>query len=284
MAVAVVVIVLLVALGLATANQLARARRDLEHAKQRIEQLDRDHAAATAELEERAARVAEAEQTIEELERSLAERARELDAERDRAEAQRARAESAEDALRDTHTRLEAALAESAEVSSTLEAVRAELAATTAKLEAAAENPDAAALWALELARSERRWQLSVAPGMDLPSPFEDVDDPLRLAVEVEASALREEVGAQIDVAWQLDTALPDEASLLVLRLAQELLAHAATRAETLELRVGPEDGGVAVALRALDEEGAVVPVALPPIASGRVRPGDDGMWVVSRS
>jgi hypothetical protein len=41
-----------------------------------------------------------------------------------------------------------------------------------------------------------------VAPGIDLPSPFDDTIDALKLAVEVEASALREEVGTRIDVAW----------------------------------------------------------------------------------
>jgi hypothetical protein len=119
---------------------------------------------------------------------------------------------------------------------------------------------------------------------MDLPSPFAGAPDPLKLAVEVEASALREEVGTQIDVAWDLQLELPDEASLLVLRLAQELLADAAARAETLELRVASEDGGVAVELRALDEEGAEVAVLLPQLSSGRVRPSEGGVWVVSRA
>lgn len=218
------------------------------------------------------------------MQQTLAERDAELSAERERADTAKARAGTAEAALRDTHAHLEAALRESESVSTTLDAVREELAAATAKLATAGDSADAAALWALEIARSERRWHLSVSPGMDEPSPFEHTDDALRLAVEVEASALREEVGTRIDVAWQLDSELPDEASLLVLRLAQELLADAATRAETLELTVGAEDDGVAVALRALDEEGSIVPVALPPLASGRVRPGDDGVWVVTRA
>lgn len=277
MVLAVVVIVLLVAVVGALVAVLVQTRGELDALRRRAEELDRSYTSTSAELEAEQERLAELERSLEAREAELAEA-------RERGDAARTRAESAEAALRETHERLEAALRESASVSSTLEAVREELAATTAKLASAGDSADAAALWALEIARSERRWQLSVSPGMDLPSPFEDTDDPLRLAVEVEASALREEVGTRIDVAWELDTVLPDEASLLVLRLAQELLADAASRAETLELRVGPEDDGVAVALRAHDEDGSVVPVALPPIASGRVRPGEDGVWVVSRA
>jgi DNA repair exonuclease SbcCD ATPase subunit len=220
-------------------------------------------------------------------ERDLADRVEQLDVERDLLATAKARADAAEKALRDVQQRLDDVTAKSESVASTLDEVRAELAEATTQLENAGEGGgDAGALWALEIARSERRWQASVAPGMDLPSPFEQTDDALKLAVEVEASALREEVGTRIDVAWSLDADLPDQASLLVLRLAQELLADAASRAETLELRVGLEDdsAGVAVALRALDEEGSVVPVALPPLASGRVRPGEDGVWVVTRT
>src|SRR5690606_12686618 len=145
----------------------------------RAEALDQRHASTSAELEAQAATLADAE-------RALGEREAELATARERGDAARARAETAEAALRDTHARLESALRESASVSSTLEAVREELAATTAKLASAGDSADAAALWALEIARSERRWQLSVSPGMDLPSPFEDTDDALRLAVEVE--------------------------------------------------------------------------------------------------
>jgi hypothetical protein len=218
-------------------------------------------------------------------ERDLGERDVQLDDTRRDLDAAVQRAETAELALRDAQARVDAAQAESASAADALEAARTELAAATEALDAAAgENGDAHDLWALELTRSERRWQLSVAPGIGVPSPFDDAEDPLRLAVEVEASALREEVGTQIDVAWELEHPLPDEASLLVLRLAQELLADAAARAETLELRVGPEDGGVALELRALDEEGADVPVLLPELSSGRVRPSDTGLWVVSRA
>jgi hypothetical protein len=280
MVLAVIVIVLLVACLVGAGVLLAQTRNELVTAQDRIAQLETEQAGTVRELE--------AEQERREArERDLGERDVQLDDTRRDLDVALQRADTAEVALRDAQARVDAAQAESASAAEALEAARAELAAATEALEAAAsssENGDAHALWALELTRSERRWQLSVAPGIDVPSPFDDADDPLRLAVEVEASALREEVGTQIDVAWDLDHDLPDEASLLVLRLAQELLADAAARAETLELRVGGEDDGVTVELRALDEEGVEVPVLLPELTSGRVRPGESGAWVVSRS
>jgi hypothetical protein len=278
MVIAIVVIVLLVVALVAVGAMLGRTRGELAAAQDRISKLEDEQAGTVRQLE--------AEQERREArERDLGERDVELDDTRRDLDAAVQRADTAELALRDAQARVDAAQAESASAAEALEAARAELAAATEALASAAgENGDAQDLWSLELTRSERRWQLSVAPGIGVPSPFDDAEDPLRLAVEVEASALREEVGTQIDVAWELDQPLPDEASLLVLRLAQELLADAAARAETLELRVGPEDGGVALELRALDEEGAEVPVLLPELSSGRVRPSDTGIWVVSRT
>lgn len=240
-----------------------------------------------AALAESRATKATLDEELDTVRDDLAAMRSQLEDTRDELERTAGRADTAEAALRDARDHLESALLESESVSTTLDAVREELVAATTALASASDGADASALWALEIARSERRWQLSVAPGMDLPSPFATAPDQLKLAVEVEASALREEVGTRIDVAWDLSIELPEEASLLVLRLAQELLADAAIRAETLELRVGPGDDGedgVAVALRALDEEGELVPVALPPLAAGRVRPTEAGVWVVARS
>jgi hypothetical protein len=279
MVIAIVVIVVLVVALVASGWLLAQTRREVVTAQDRLAELDAAHEDTTRRLDEE-------RQRREAREHDLGQRDVELDdTRRDLATAER-RAADAQAALTETQQRLDAAIAETESVTTTLETVRAELATATAALATVHESEpaDSGALWALELARSERRWQLSVSPGIDLPSPFDDAPDPLKLAVEVEASALREEVGTQIDVAWDLDAHLPDEASLLVLRLAQELLADAAARAETLELRVGAEDDGVAVELRALDEEGVEVPVLLPELASGRVRPGDGGVWVVARA
>jgi hypothetical protein len=273
----IVVLVLIAALA-ALGAAYARTRSELTGALERNLQLEAAQADTVRRLEGE-------QERREARERDLGERDVQLDDTRRDLHTAERRADAAELALRDAQSRLDHAVAESASAAEALEAARAELASATEALALARdENGDAHDLWALELARSERRWQLSVSPGMDLPSPFDDTLDPLKLAVEVEASALREEVGTQIDVAWDLTIELPDEASLLVLRLAQELLADAAARAETLELRVGAEDDGVAVELRALDEEGAEVPVLLPELSSGRVRPTEGGVWVVNRA
>lgn len=86
-----------------------------------------------------------------------------------------------------------------------------------------------AMLWNLEVARSERLWRTSVAidPAADH-SPFDGVDDPTRKAVEIEAAALREDVGALITIDWQAPPVTSPARRLLVVRVAQELLATAA--------------------------------------------------------
>lgn len=83
-------------------------------------------------------------------------------------------------------------------------------------------------LWELELQRSERTWRynVSVAPDFD-ESPFVDTADPLRLAVEIEAAALKEEAGAFLSVDWQAAPVEDPARAHLILRLAQEMLAAA---------------------------------------------------------
>lgn len=132
----------------------------------------------------------------------------------------------------------------------------------------AASGHDAEALWSLELARSARRWYHSVAPGPDAPCPLVGSTDALRTAVEIEADALREEAGARIEVRWELQESLPPERALLVLRVAQELLADAVTLAEITELTVAADGRAVVVRRRGLDEDDAVVgaPTLLLPV------------------
>jgi|GEM_PF-5469671 len=88
---------------------------------------------------------------------------------------------------------------------------------------------NATALWQLEVLRSERQWRNSVAtnPVSDV-SPFPDTDDQVRLAIEVEAAALREDVGAYVNIDWQAEPIKDPARSHLVVRVAQELLAAAA--------------------------------------------------------
>src|SRR5690606_2800460 len=117
MVLSVVVNVLLVAAVGALIAVLINTRDELESQRRRADELDERHASAKAELEATTAKLAEAE-------RALSERDAELATARERGDAARLRAETAEAALRETHERLDAALRESASVSSKLEAVR----------------------------------------------------------------------------------------------------------------------------------------------------------------
>lgn len=125
---------------------------------------------------------------------------------------------------------------------------------------------DAEPLWALELARLERRWHVSVAPGIDLTSPLTEgrpADRP-RIALEIIAAAIREETGTRIAITWQLTNELPTTAALLTVRAGDEMLAAAASLCEDAELQVTDRDGRITLSLEAADGEG--VPVELPPI------------------
>jgi hypothetical protein len=139
-------------------------------------------------------------------------------------------------------------------------------------------GPNDETLWALELNRSERTWRHSVAPIPLGPSPFTGTDDPLRVAVEVEAAALREEVGAPLEVRWDATVQAPAR-SLLVLRLAQELLAAAARESHAAVLEVRGSDE-IVLQLRG-DDDGPVA-VELPPVPPGLVTiEVDDGLRIV---
>ena len=103
----------------------------------------------------------------------------------------------------------------------------------------AGDDARAAALWDLELLRSERTWRTSVAPNPAAEhSPFEDTEDPIRLAAEIEASALRENVGSSVGVVWGVPPIGDPGRSHLVLRVAQELLEAAARSSEPFQLNV----------------------------------------------
>jgi len=103
----------------------------------------------------------------------------------------------------------------------------------------AGDDARAAALWELELLRSERTWRTSVAPNPAAThSPFDGIDDPVRLATEIEASALRENVGTSVGVIWETSPISDPGRSHLVLRVAQELLEAAARSSEPFELTV----------------------------------------------
>lgn len=146
-----------------------------------------------------------------------------------------------------------------------------------------------ATAWQLELVRSERTWRYSVAANpIDDPDPFATSTNPLRLAIEVEALALREDVGAFIGIDWQagddIDPAADPARAHLTLRLAQELLAAAAREMSpsTLVVASDPARGGVSLEVVASDPDDVDFKIPPPPIASEWIGIDEHGGMVVT--
>lgn len=167
---------------------------------------------------------------------------------------------------------------------STLEELEGELAETKGTLERAARpdllvaatahdgTVDPQTLWDLEVSRAERRWRHSVATNPESDeNPFEGVDDQLRLAVEIEAAALREEVGAFITIDWQAGPIADPARRHLVLRVAQEVLASAAREPEASQLVISGDSDVKIKLVPADDEDGTVINLVPPRITSDLV-------------
>jgi hypothetical protein len=144
--------------------------------------------------------------------------------------------------------------------------------------------------WELELVRSERTWRYSVAANpVEDPSPFDAGDvNTLKLAIEIEALALREDVGAFIGIDWQVGVAIDPVAdparAHLTLRLAQELLASAAREMSpsTMIVRSDPKRGGVSLEVVASDPNDVDFKIPPPPIASEWIGIDEHGGMVVT--
>ncbi len=135
----------------------------------------------------------------------------------------------------------------------------------------AASGASAEVLWSLELARSERQWRTSVAiDPMGETSPFETTTDPVREAVETEAAALREDVGALISVDWQAPPIESVSRRLMIVRVAQEMLATAARVPGAARLQVTHDDetGELKMEFVSADDSGEVVNLIPPQISS----------------
>ncbi|CAB4756648.1 MAG: hypothetical protein F2754_10675 [Actinobacteria bacterium] len=171
------------------------------------------------------------------------------------------------------------------EAEARFDALETDLRSTTAKLEAALlayehahtaagalrdqllVSADAATLWALELARVDRRWHLSVAPGIGLTSPVmssAECELP-HVALDIIAAALREETGTRFSIDWQLTEPLSLAAAVLVVRLGDEMLASSALKCELVQLQVASAGDFVVLTLAAFDNSDA--PVTLPELA-----------------
>ena len=123
-------------------------------------------------------------------------------------------------------------------------------------------------LWSLERTRTERTWRQSVSLDPTGPGPFAGGDDTARVAIEVEAASVREEVGSVIEVDWQVDGPIPLGDGLLLVRSAQELLARASRTVEDGVLLVARDGDDLVVSLlgpdrESIDLDGSVV--RLPP-------------------
>jgi uncharacterized protein YoxC len=193
----------------------------------------------------------------------------ELDKARDAAEAQTAKIERQSEELA-------ALVTDNGALHTRAEAAEAALAAAEARdtgillgdgLDVSTAQPET--LWELELLRSERTWRTSVAidPSAET-SPFDDVDDPVRQAVEIEAGALRENVGAFITIDWQAKPLTSPSHAHLVVRVAQELLEAAARHPEPARLLARGDDDGVTLSLDAEEEGDEVINIIPPRVTS----------------
>ncbi len=270
-----------VILGLIAGGLLVALRRLAHRARLQRQQLSNHLRETQTALETSRRREAasldassEARQTIEALEGSLAatrDQIADLDEEIEAADAlaNDQSAELASMAIENEELRRRIASTELDLLSARrdLERLEAERPAPTTAGSLDGHSPDAEALWRLELARSERTWLHSVAILPDDPSPFGDSDDPLRLAIETEASALRDDVGAFLTV--EVEPHLSDDPATahLVLRVAQELLAQAARLDEPSHLSVlRTPSGAIALAMRPV-EVGDVLQLDLTALA-----------------
>ena len=126
------------------------------------------------------------------------------------------------------------------------------------------DGQDPASLWQLELVRSERSWRTSVAVDPSSgQSPFDAADDPVRLAVEITAAALREDVGAFVSIDWQVPPIEDPARRHLLVRVAQEMLEAAARTPEPLQL-VATGDHEIQLRLEPTDADTEVIKVPQP--------------------
>lgn len=137
---------------------------------------------------------------------------------------------------------------------------------------------DTAALWALERIRSERTWRQSVALVEGGSSPLSGSAEPLRVALEIEVAALREEVGAIVDLEFQVPEPVSAGASLATLRVAQELLAATVMGGDVTTVHVAADGADVVVRVETVDANGSPLPVI--PLVLPRSRLEPDGSAV----
>ncbi len=249
----------------AAERSVAERTEELRTANESLGQAREQRSAAEEET-----RVATAGRAAaEEAARTAEERATVTMAEVDRARAERAdaRAEADGAVLERDEARAEAARANEALRAAEQRAGGDEPADADADAPVAVtagNNVDAAFLWALERARSERTWRQSVALSPDDESVLDNAENPLIEAIRVDLEAAREEVGVVVDLDADLPRMPTAAGSLLTLRAAQELLASVVRHSESSVVRVRADGDDVIITVAAVDEHGeSVVPQPL---------------------
>ena len=135
---------------------------------------------------------------------------------------------------------------------------------------------DPLVLWILEQARSERTWRFSVAPHPDAESVFAAATNPLLAAIQVELDAVREDVGAVVELDAEIPDGITVAASVLALRATQELLADIVRRSEESTVRVRRDGSDLVIDIDAVDQDGHPVlpnPLPLPPSTAVDITP-----------
>ena len=144
-----------------------------------------------------------------------------------------------------------------------------------------AESSSAASLWAMERARSERTWRYSVSLGPDSVSVFQSTDEPLLAALQVEVDAAREEVGTVVHLDAVVPSGMSDEASLLTLRVAQEVLAPVVRQGEQATLHVRADGADILITVTLLDaDEQPVTLDSFEILSSASIEPIEGGVRI----
>lgn len=299
------IIVLVVAAGLVilwilAERKAAQTGQQLEDTTSRLKTTEADLARTSASLDERTATAAKLETGLADLEKERDFLAAQLDETAQQLTSSSAALTESTEALR---KRTELADAQAMQID-TLSAARDELqqrlhvaedrivtlAARPGVVvgELSTEDSNAEMLWDLEVARSERAWRNSVAINpVDDPSPFESTKDPVRTAVEIEASALREDVGAMITVDWNAPLIESPSRRLIVVRVAQEMLALASRAPGAAKLLVSEDGdaGELKLEFETVEADSQVINLIPPRISSDLIDVrNDSGLSVTVRA
>jgi hypothetical protein len=148
--------------------------------------------------------------------------------------------------------------AKEADARATAEGVRADgeherADAMTARAEAAEASLrqlPADGLWALETRRIGRVFRDRVSVTLDGSSPIPRATDQGEAAARVLAEASREEAGVVVDLAWTLDPPPSGPERVMLVRLAEELIAEAWST-DGADLEVSADDARIEMRLRA---------------------------------